>query len=267
MSAAGRVEPVETSPTKKKRHRGRTALVVLAIIAVLLIVGGVILDNVARSYAENLVQTKVRSALSVPASTPVDVKVEGTSVLYQLATGRLQKIDVTLPKVSIGALTGSAKLAVDGVPVDQSQPIDGGTLVVSTDQAGLRELLKSFSGIPVTSVDLVGGAVRLGGSFDIFGLKIPLTVTLTPGVKDGKLTLAPKAFELNGSSITAAQLAKSFGGLASGITGTQSLCIASALPKPLHLKSLVIKGTTVTVAGTISPVVLNATAFTTKGTC
>jgi hypothetical protein len=222
---------------------------------------------VARGYAENLVQTKVRSALSMSKATPVDVKVEGTSVLYQLATGSLQKIDIDLPKATIGALTGSAKLTVRGVPIDQSKPIDGGTLVVSTDQAGLQQLLKSFSGIPVTSVALLNGAVQLGGSFDIFGVKIPLKVTLTPGVKNGELTLTPNAFEVNGANFTATQLSKNFGALASGITGTQTLCIASALPKPLHLTSLVIRGTTVTVGGTISPVVLNDAAFTTKGTC
>ncbi len=229
--------------------------------------GGVILDNVARGYAEGLIQSKVRSALSVSDSTPVDVKVDGTSVLYQLATGSLERVDVDLPKASIGELTGSAKLTVRGIPVDQTKPIAGGTLVVSTDQAGLRELLKSFSGIPVTSVDLVDGAVRLGGSFDIFGVKIPVKVTLTPGAKNGQLTLTPKSFEVNGSTFTAAQLSKTFGALASGLTGTQSLCIATMLPRPLHLQSLVITGTTVTVSGSIAPVVLNEQAFTTKGTC
>ncbi|MES2172173.1 MAG: DUF2993 domain-containing protein [Actinomycetota bacterium] len=258
---------VFVEPPAKKKHRGRTALIVLAIVVVLLVIAGIVLDGVARGYAENLVQTKVRSALSVSDSTPVNVKVEGASVLYQLATGTLEKIDVDLPKASIGAITGSATLSVRGIPIDQTKPIKGGTLVVSTDQAGLRELLKSFSGIPVTSVDLVGGAVRLGGSFDIFGVKIPVKVTLVPGAKNGQLTLAPKSFEVNGAEFTAAQLANSFGVLASGITGTQSLCIANMLPKPLHLRSLTIRGTTVTVAGTISPVVLDETAFTTKGTC
>ncbi len=266
MSEPQRVEFVETSPTRK-RHRGRTAIIVLAIVVVLLVVAAVVLDNVARGYAENLIQTKVRSALSVPDSTPVDVTVEGTSVLYQLATGTFQKIDVDLPKVSIGALSGSATLSVEGVPVDQTQPIEGGTIVVSTDQAGLKQLLKSFSGIPVTSVALVGDAVRLGGSFDIFGIKIPVKVTLTPGAKNGRLTLTPKSFQVNGAEFSAAQLSKNFGVLASGITGTQSLCIASALPKPLQLHQLSITGTTVTVSGTISPVVLNGAAFTSKGTC
>jgi len=261
------VDSVETSPTKKKKHRGRTAAIVIVIVLVVLVAAAVVLDNIARGYAANLIQTKVRSALSLPASTPVDVTVEGTSVLFQLATGKLQKVDISVPHLSVGALTGDAELTVHGIPIDQSQPINGADLAFSTNEAGLQKLLAGFSGVPISTVAIKSGAIDLGGSFAVFGVKIPLSIAVAPKAVGGELALTPTSFTVNGAAISPAQLTKTFGDIGADLTQTQKICVASVLPKAFHLDQISVKGKTVHLAVSTKSVVLDDSLFTTKGVC
>jgi hypothetical protein len=251
----------------KKKHRGRTAAIVVVIVLAVLVAAVAVLDNVARGYAANLIQTKVRSSLSLPASTPVDVTVEGASVLLQLATGKLQQVDIGVPSLSVGALTGDAELTVHGIPIDQSQPIDSANLTFSTGEAGLQKLLAGFSSIPISTVAITSGAIDLGGSFTVFGVNIPVSIAVTPKAVGGELALTPKSFLLSGAAISPAQLTKTFGGVGADLTQTQKICIASVLPKAFHLDQISVKGKTVHLAVSTKSVVLNDSLFTTKGTC
>ncbi len=251
----------------RRRHRRRRALIATAVVLVVLVVTAVVLDNVARGYAESAIQAKVRTALTIPATTPVNVKVDGTSVLYQLATGRLQRVEVGLPKVSVGALAGEATLRLDGIPTDQTKPIGGATLVFSTGEAGLRSLLKSFSGIPVTSVAIVSGAVQVGGKLTLLGIGIPVKVAFAPSASNGRLTITPLSFDVNGATVTAAQLSAILGPLASRIVAKQSLCVANLLPKALHLDALSISGTKVKLVVSLGSVALEGKSFSTMGSC
>jgi hypothetical protein len=251
----------------KKRHRGRTAIIVVAIIVVLLIVAGFVLDGVARSYAAGIVRDEVRTGLSIPAAQPVDVTVGGASVLLQLAAGKLQQVDVDLPQLAIGDLTGAATLRGTGVPITQGKPIDRASLGFSTDESGLQKLLKGLSGVPVTSVTIGSGAVILGAKFTIFGIALPVKIATTPSAIDGELALTPKYAVINGAKVSVKDLASVAGGALADVVKTQKICVASLLPVAFHLDQIAIHGSTVRLAVSAKSVVLDDSLLSTKGTC
>ena len=260
VSSAGAAAP-------KKRHRGRNALIVLIVIVVVIVGGALALDGVARSYASNLIEQKVRTELSVPASTPIDVKVDGGPMVLQLATGRLQQVDIAVNNLSVGVVTGQATLTALGIPLDQSKAIQGAKLHVSTDAASLKRLLTGFKGSPITSVKIARGELALGASFDVFSLKVPIVIQMVPGAKNGQLTLTPKSYEVNGATISAKDIGGTLGAFGTELTKTQTICVASVLPRNFHLDSLKLVGSTVQLGVSAGAVVLDGSLFTEKGTC
>ncbi len=255
------------APAPRKRRRGRVALVVTAIIVVLLVVAGIVLDNVARAQAAKLIETKVRSSLSLPESTPVDVTVRGTSMLFQLVTGKLERVDIDIDDLSVGALSGDAKATATGIPLDQDKPIDRARLVFSTDQAGLQKLVGSVPNLPASSVVVRKGAVELGTTFTVFGVAIPLAVTFVPSAADGQLVLTPRSIELGGKAVDADDLQKSLGAVGAELASSKKICVATLLPKDFRLDSIEVKGSRVQLGVSAASVTLNDGLLSTKGTC
>ncbi|HAM26947.1 MAG TPA: hypothetical protein DCP11_09680 [Microbacteriaceae bacterium] len=251
-----------------RRRKRRVALwSTLAVILVALVVGAIALDGVARAYAGALIEKKVRSSLSIPASTPVDAKVGGASVLLQLLAGKLERVDVTSKGLTIGALTGDALLTATGIPIDQSKPIDRARLKFSVDGAQLRTLVGEVSGLPVNSVTVESGAIAIGTTITVLGIGIPVTVAVTPSAVDGQLALTPKSVQFNGQTLSPAGLRTTFGSLADAILTTRKLCVAKYLPKALTLDSVAVNGTSVELAVTADNVTLGSELFATKGVC
>lgn len=107
---AGRSEPPRKPLRKPRSKRRRSwALVIVCGVLALLVVGVVVLDNAARGYASERIAGEIRSSLSLPASAPVDVSVGGTSVLWQLLTGKLDRIDVGVARLALGSLKEALK--------------------------------------------------------------------------------------------------------------------------------------------------------------
>lgn len=254
-------------PGSQRKRRRRTPLIVLGVVVVLLLAAAVVLDGIARSSAQSLIQTKVRAALALPASTPVDVAVGGTSVLLQLAGGRLERVNVTLPRFAFGGLSGDAELTVRGLPIEPSQPIDSASLTLTTNQAGVQKLLGGFAGLPLPSVTLADGGLKLSGDVDLFGLKIPVSVIETPSAVDGKLVLVPTSFMVNRTAFSRAEVNKTLGSLGESLTKPQRLCIAGALPKAFHLDRVTITGSSARLAISAKSVLLNDRLFAAKGVC
>ncbi len=234
---------------------------------VLLVAAGFVLDGVARSYAAGLIQTKVRDALSVPAAQPVDVTVGGGPMLLQLAAGKLDRVDVDAKGLRVGALAGDATLTAEGIPLDQSQPIDTAHLRFTTDQQGLTALLGAFPKVPVKSVTVKGGAVTIGSSVTVFGAELPVGLTFVPSAKNGELVIAPRSVAVNGAEVTAGAVGGLLGSAAADLFSSQSLCVANLLPKNFTLESIAIRGQSVVLGVDARSIALSSAALSTKGTC
>lgn len=257
--------PEEAAP--RKRRRGVLLWSVLAAILVVLVVAAVALDGVARSYAGTLIENKVRSSLSIPASTPVDARVGGASVLLQLLAGKLERVDVSSKGLAVGALTGDATLTATGIPIDQSKPIDHARLEFTVDETQLTTLVGGVSGIPVDSVKVQSGAIALATRITVLGIGIPVTVAVVPSAVGGQLALTPKSVTFNGQTLTPTELRKTFGSLADTLLATQKICVAKFLPKALALDAVTVSGSNVALAVTADNVTLNSDLFETKGVC
>jgi hypothetical protein len=258
-------------PKTRPGRRWLAFAIVFIVIVVPLGVIAVIADNVARSAAQGIIETKVRSALSIPDATPVDVTVGGTSVLLQLVLGKFERVDIGVDGLSVGSLSGDAVLTARGIPTDQAKPIDSADLAFSATGDQLTKLMSGYTAIPLTGVTVASGAVQFSMSFTVLGAAVPVSVALAPSAVDGQLTLTPKSVGVNGQTFTPDQLGAALGPLGGGIAGTlgatQKLCVASLLPKGFVLQSVKVSGASLQLGVRAANVSLNQATFATKGTC
>lgn len=265
MARPGR--PAEQKKPRAKR-RGRWAFVIVSGILVLLIVGVVVLDNVARGYASDQIADKVRGSLSLPASIPVDVSVGGTSVLLQLLSGKLDRVDVGIAQLELGALKGSAELTATGIPIDTSKPVDRIEIVFLTDQKVLSTLFADTPGLTAGTVTVSGGAIKLGTEVTLFGYALPVGISFTASASEGQLALTPTSISLNGQSFTAKQLETSaFGALTDLLFVKHSVCVATLMPEGFVLGRVTVSGAKIALAVSAKKVMLDSKLMTSRGTC
>lgn len=254
---------VETE-IRRKRGRGWIGLSVFLVILIAIIVG---LDTGARWYVGNLIKTTARSSLSLAASTPVAVKIGGTSVLYQAATGRFERVDVAIDSLGLGDLSGKATLTAIGVPLTRSKPIDSARVVFVASADELKKLLAGFTGPPISSVKIASGAVQLGTVISALGVSVPVLIGFAPSAIDGQLALTPVSLVVNGAPMTPALLRATFGALAEPLLATQKVCVAKYLPKQLPLESVTVTGSTLHIGVSGRSVLLSTGLLTSKGVC
>jgi hypothetical protein len=252
---------------RAKRRRSWAFVIVCGVLA-LLVVGVVVLDNVARGYASDRIATKVRSSLSLPASAPVDVSVGGTSVLWQLLSGKLDRIDVGVAQLALGTLKGSAELTATGVPIEAGKPIDRTAIVFLTDQEALSSLFASTPGLTAGTVKVSQNTIKFSTEVTLFGFTLPVGISFTPSVSKGQLGLTPTSITLNKQSFTAKQLeASAFGGLTDSLFVKHTVCVASILPKGFVLDRVTVSGTKIALAVSAEKVVLDSKLMASRGTC
>jgi hypothetical protein len=233
-----------------------------------MVVGVVVLDNVVRGYASDQIASKVRSSLSLPATTPVTVSVGGTSVLLQLLSGKLDHIDVGIAHLALGALKGSAELTADGVPIEAGKPIDRTGIVFMTDQDALSTLFASTPGLTGGTVTVAQNTIKFGTEVTLFGFTLPVGISFTPSVSKGQLGLTPTSISLNKQSFTAKQLeASAFGGLTDSLFVKHTVCVASMLPKGFVLDRVTVSGTKIALAVSAEKVVLDSKLMASRGIC
>ncbi|MET4781926.1 DUF2993 domain-containing protein [Glaciihabitans sp. UYNi722] len=252
-------------PKRKSRWVG--PVIVLVIIVSLLTAAFFVVDNFARGYAANLIETKVRSSLALPKSTPVHVTIGGTSVLLQLAGGKFDQVDIAIDALSVGDLSGDAVLTARGIPVDQSKPIDNAHLVFTANQEQLQKLLVGIKDVPVSTVAVKSGSVQLGTTITALGLSVPVGIALTPAAVDGQLALTPTSFDVGGKTLTTAEVASTLGPVGGALVTTRQICVASLLPKDFVLDSIAVKGESLSLGVTARSIVLNSQLLSTKGVC
>jgi hypothetical protein len=266
MTAAP-IHQAPIAPARPGRRRRGVLFGVLVGVLVLLVAAVIVLDGAARSYASTMIGDKVRSSLSIPASEPVDVTVGGASVLLQLLSGTLDRVDVDVPTLSIGNLSGGGSLTATGIPIDQGKPVDTLRVQFSTDQAGLQKLWAGLTGLPANTVALVNGAIQVSTSVTVFGRALPVGISFTPAAKSGELQLTPTSVKVSGQTLTAAQLKTTLGSVGASLLDTRQLCIANQLPSGFTLDRVTVSGSTLSLSVAAKQVAMSTATFTSKGTC
>jgi hypothetical protein len=247
--------------------RRPVAIVVVIASAALLVGGVVVADVVARQLVGNYVSEKVHEALSLDPAEPVEVTIGGTSMLAQLISGRIERVDVSVDSVTIGDLTGSVTVQADGIPTDTSKTVDAVAIELHVSEADVQKATKALSGATVDSVIFVGGELQLSSTLSFFGLSVDIGLTVDPTVRDGVIDFTPTGVSLNGATTSTESLAQTFGPLAAPLTASRSVCVAQWLPKDLSLTSVTIVGKELVVAIDGSAVRLDDAALQELGSC
>ncbi len=220
------------------RRRPRWPWVVLVIVVVLagLVAAG---EFVARAVVPNTIRSLVISNLDLPADQKLDVQVPGV-LLPQLISGTLDEVKLASDEVTIGGITGSARVTASDVPVS------GGALgaargTVAVDQSEFGSLLDA-SQLPISGIELAAPNATVEADLELFGSRIPVGLTVTPGADDGDLLLTPVAIMLNGTSVDLDAVSGLAGAAGAVITQPQRICVADRLPAGITLTGLRIEG-------------------------
>jgi hypothetical protein len=254
-----------TDAARPRRRTGRT-IAIVAIILVVLTALPAAAEAIARSVVVNTVRSLVVQQVGLPSDQRVDVEVPGI-VLPQLLTGRLDEVAVSASDVVLGPLTGDVRVDLQDVPVAGDAPAAGGSASVRLAPDQLRALLSQIPDFPADTVDTTAPDLTLSTQLSVFGIAIPVGISVTPGVTDGDLTLTPTSFELAGNRVDADTLRGQVGGVADGVLRTWSLCIADRLPAGLTLTSVSVQGADVVATLDIDGRIINDPTLQQNGTC
>ncbi|MHB1171316.1 MAG: LmeA family phospholipid-binding protein [Lacisediminihabitans sp.] len=249
-----------------KRKKTRMLVTVLGVLG-LLVVGLFLLDGWVRQQVAGVVRQKVSAVLKLDSQQPVTVSIAGVSVLAQLATGKLDEVDVAVDKVAFGELTGAVTFTARGMPIDGTKPVDHLQVDLRVSENGVKKLFSSLSPSTVDSLTLSNNQIEVGGTVAVFGVPISVRVGIEPTARDGELGFTPTSVEVNGATTSAAELTARYGPLASALVGTRSFCVASLLPKALHLDAVAVRGNELVVTIAAKTLVLSDASLSALGSC
>ena len=244
-----------------KRRRWPWVLLVLAVLLALLVVAA---EFIARSVLPGIVRGMVIEQLDLPADQQLDVEAGGI-LLPQLIAGRLDELHLSSDRVTLEGITGAADVTATGIPL-RGGDLASANGTVRIDQAELTTLL-ARSELPIESLALEAPNAIASGSISLFGTSIDVSLTLTPGAKDGDVTMTPVSATLGGVVLDAQQLNDRFGSLAAPFTQTQQLCIADQLPAGLTLAGLKIEGTEAVIDVDVNGAIATDPALLDPGVC
>jgi hypothetical protein len=251
----------------QQKFRKSRAWIVWLVVLVVVVVLAAILDGVARSVVAGTIRDKVRSSLSIPAASRVDVSVGGTSVLWQLAQGSLENVKIDADDVKFGSLEGTATVTARGLPLDQSKSVSNLAVTFAVGDTQLKGLVRELSGFPVTSVATADGVVKVGSEAKLLGIGIPFDLSFTPGASAGKLTLALKSVQYRSATFTPAKFRDTLGALVDPLIKTRSICVANDLPAGFVLDAVTAVGSKLAFTVSGNSVALSSSTLTTKGMC
>lgn len=220
-------------------RRARWPWIVLAIVVVLAVLV-VVAEIAARAIVPSTVRSLVVSQLDLPADQQLDVSTPGM-MLPQLITGTLDEVRLSSDDITVGGITGAARVTATQVPV-RGGALGAARGTVSIDQAEFTSLLAA-SELPVEQITLTAPDATLTGRFPVFGREVPIGLTVTPAAQDGDLLLTPISLSLDGTTVDLQALAGLLGDTGAQLAQPQRICIADRLPKGITLTGLHIEGT------------------------
>lgn len=257
----GSAEPSADPQARRKRPRWPWVVLIVVVVLVALVVAAELL---ARAILPGVVRSIVIEQLDLPADQQLDVETEGI-LLPQLLAGRLDTLQLSTDAVTLEGITGAADVTATGVPL-RGGDLGGATGTIRIDDTEFTSLLADTD-LPVETVEFAAPNATLGGSVDVFGTAVPLSVTLTPGAVDGDLELTPVAASVGGLDIDLDRVGSSLGALGEGLTQPQRVCIADQLPAGLTLTGLRIDGAAAVIDVDVNGAIVSDPALQEKGTC
>jgi len=259
---------VATPATPRKRHRLRNWLIALVAVVLVIVIAWIVGDLVARDYAKSYVRDQIISTFDLPADQPMDVEIGPGSLILQAIQGSIDSVDVDIPKVALGDIEGDVTLALTGIPLSATEPVDTLRVKLAVDEANVQNLSGYLSDADNITIALQKDEVEIGTTFTIFSLKVPVSVGLVPSAVDGAVAFEPTEFTVNDASVSLADLKSGpLAGVAGGLLSSQTYCIAEYLPMAITLTDVTVTDTDLVLSASGDGAALGGPEMTTLGTC
>jgi len=255
------VIPGGDQPHPPKRRRWPWVLLIVVVVLAALVVAG---EFLARAVLPGIVRGVVIEQLDLPADQQLDVEATGV-LLPQLIGGELDELRLSTESVDLGTITAAVDVTAIGVPLRGGDLTDAqGT--VRIDQEQFTELVTS-SDLPIDDIAFAEPDVTASGSLTIFGLPVPVSLTVTPGADAGELVLTPVELQVSGLTLNASQIAERFGDVAAQITEPQRICIADRLPAGVTMTALAIDGSEAVIDIAVDGAIVTDESLRADGVC
>ena len=265
-TATPAAEPVPTTPPTKRRLRGW--LIALAVIVIVVVVAWIVGDNLARDYAKSYIRTQIISTFDLPADQPMDIEIGPGSLIAQAIGGSIDSVDVDLTDVPLGDVEGDVTLALTGIPLSETEPVDTLRVKLSVDEANVQNLSTYLSDEDNITIGLEPDEIVIGTTFTLLGAAFPVSVGLVPSAVDGGIAFEPTVISVNDATVSLSDLADGpLGDLAGGLLDSQAYCIAEYLPTAIALTDVSVTGEALVLSASADGVALGGPEMTTFGTC
>lgn len=251
-----------------RRRRGWIALLVVAVLFAGAFAGG---EAIARGVIRERVEQAVRDA-GIEVSGPIGVEIPGL-VLPQLIGGRIDEATATAPGVTVEGVTADVTLDVHGVDV-RASTAESAIAVATLDAGALEALLGRASAGSVwhdlgdaARIAIAEPHVEVSGALPVFGIPLPLALTLSPSADDGRVMLAPQRLTLGDWSIDRDDLDALPQGAPGALARPIPVCLAAALPSGIALDSVRVDDTRLLAGFRIDGAILNDPSLQRPGDC
>jgi len=169
----------------------RKLAVVVAVLAVVLVVIGVVADRAVAAVAERTISSRIQQ--SVAGASSVSTSIAGMPVLTQVAHGSLDHVTVTVADLVTGTGPAIGSAVVDLYDVSTSSPRTA-KRVEATADISTAELQKALGESWTIEPDGDALAVTWTGGLQLAAL-------IVPSVRDGKLVLDLASVTILGVSV------------------------------------------------------------------
>ena len=256
---------VESSepPRKRKRVRGWIVTVVILLIAAGLIIGGLFLaENVTKGIATDAIAVAVETSLPSSVDADVDVDIAGDWILFQIFTGRLDRVTLTSVDAMVDGSPANFELIATDVPLDLKQPVGNVNATVSLGPGSINELLTLPGNDP--EVALGDGSVSYADSASVLGFTLGYLVNATLSPNGTNVLATPVA-----ATVTSDVGSLDVSGVIERILGAQPvrICLADRLPVGVSVSGIDLTPETATLSLKARQFTLNGESLRKRGSC
>lgn len=248
---------------KKKRGRGWIVTIVILLTAIALAIGALFLaEGVTKGIATDAIAVAVETSLPASVDAEVDVDIAGEWVLFQIFSGRLDRVTLTSNDAMVDGSPADFTLVATDVPLDLKLPVGNIDASVSLGPGSINELLTLPGNDP--EVALGDGTVSYADSASVLGFTLGYLVnaSLTPAGTDVLATPLD-------ASVTSDVGSLDVSGVIERILGAQPvvICVADRLPVGVTIAGIDVTPERVTLELTASDFTLNGESLRDRGTC
>jgi hypothetical protein len=232
---------IATAEPPRRRRRAWPWIVAFAIVIGLAIAAWFAGEAIAKDLVTKTIREQVITQLSLPADQAIQVDVPGP-MIPQLIVGTLGEVTITSEDVPMESFVGDVTVTAQDIPIRGGGEMGSAAATVVLTEEQLRTLMSTVEDFPADSLGLAAPDVTMSTEVSVFGVGIPVSVSLTPSAVDGDLVLTPASLQLAGAEITAEDLSDRFGRLADAVLRDWTVCIAEYIPAGLTLTAVTVDG-------------------------